>query len=560
MKGFKKFLIYLGIFLAIIVAAFVICIAIMYFSPRTSILGFEYVNYSKAENYSYSTATGSSYANVKAIEVKTNRTDIYIYPNNNSNKIEVKHNQGLSGFVKSINSNLTYNTEISTKSFEESLTNLKTLIIDINEPEGWITENNPYIVIYVPTNLTVDTYNINSENGEVYYYSDREYEIDGEKENKTIKCNNLYLKSGGFSDIYIHNTQNISNYYLTTDKGDILFKDVETLSANNLKFTTNAGGFNLVNAKGTATLNLTGKFVVKSYAKRIGPYIRINKLNANMEVEAYNGKYIIDTIGTQSSHKQVVMTMNKCNVNFGTVYAYVSILSEGDNVTNNVNIKKLEHTANTNVIESGSGSIYIESLKGNASLDATSGNVTVKKATTSSSIYAYTTSGSIDIKYEFSEVNNYKTKLAVLTHRGGINLENVSCLLELEVLSNSSAKARIVFSFIACDNDGTGRENIINAKNRKINILLYGTTDSFQSRMLTTGDVEFVRTVHSKIGANDDDNPLKYSQKYEQYTNAYRVGYTKSNDTSTTQNYDLWGKILINSTGKTIVEKELKVS
>ena len=200
MKGFKKFLIYLGIFLAIIVAVFVICIAIMYFSPRTSILGFEYVNYTNTEEYSYSTATGSSYANIKAIEVKTDRADVYIYPNNNSNKIEVKHNHGLSGFVKSINSNLTYKAEIQTKSFEESVTNLKTLVINVNEPEGWITENNPYIIIYVPTDLNtstntveyIDTYKVGSEKGEVYYFSDREYKIDGEKVKKTIKCDNLY--------------------------------------------------------------------------------------------------------------------------------------------------------------------------------------------------------------------------------------------------------------------------------------------------------------------------------------------------------------------------------
>lgn len=550
MKGFKKFLVYLGIFLAIILAAIVICIAIMYFSPRTSILGYEYVSYTKLTEETLSTASGT-YAGLEAIEVKTEDTDIYVYPSVETNKIQIRHNQGLSGFVKSMNANLSLTKSVLTKSFEESLTDLKTLSINLEEPNGWISNNNAFICIYVPTALSIDTYNISSASGNVYYYSDYEYNTDEE-----FVTNNLYLRSGEYSDIIISNPQSISNYYLTTDKGDIIFKDVTTLSANNLKFTTNAGGFNLVNLGGSATLNLTGTFTVKSFDRKIGPYIRINKLNANMDVEAYNGRYIINTIGEPDSHKLVTMTTNKSNVDFGTVYAYVSILSDGGGVSNNVKIDKLYHTADTNIIESGAGNITINNLSGNVSLDSTKGSVNVKNATVASSIYAYSSSGSVNVKYAYSKTNNSTTKLTVLTHTGNINLENVSCLLEVQVLSNSSSKLDIVFSYISYNQDGT--ENIINAKNRNINILLYGTTDSFQSRIISTNTVNFVKTINTEIEATDVDNPFKNTTKYSEYSHAYRVGYNKS-DTLISQNYDGWGKTLIETTGKTIVETKLVV-
>ena len=98
---FKKFFIYLAFIIGILLVAVLGCLAFMYFAPGTSVLGYEYVLYTNKTKDSYTSISG-----IQAIEIVTGKTDVYIKPNKTSNEILVSHSEGLSGFCKSLNSEL----------------------------------------------------------------------------------------------------------------------------------------------------------------------------------------------------------------------------------------------------------------------------------------------------------------------------------------------------------------------------------------------------------------------------------------------------------------------
>lgn len=579
MKGFKKFLLYVGIFLAVILATVLICFAIMYFSPGTSILGYEYVLYKEKTSEVINIVQSSK--KVDAFEIRTGRTDVYVYPNYSSNDLKISHNQGLSGYVHSYNSKLDVTKTVTTKTFEEGTSEVKTLVIEVVEPTGWIAKNNAYICVYIPSSRLFDTCSVVSKSGTVTFLENKKYDEDdngnklkdGEGEyitvDKDITFTNLYLKTGDYSDIIVTNHDGLnSNCYFTTDKGDIVLDSTvekivrvdennkekeyqsKMFSSNVFKYTTNGGGliFTTIDRYGILMFK---DFIIRSYDKNIGPYIKTNYLivSEKFDVQSYSGKFIIDNILSlsESSLPLVAMTVKKADIEFGEVKAQVSILGEGGSLANNIKIKSLNSDDKTNVFENGEGSVNISNLNGSSSFDSTSGNIKVSNITTNSNIYAYSTSGSLNIGYNFSKQNNRNTKLVVITHTGNINLNNVSCILEVQVLSKSYySDLNIAFSAVAYKDSGV--DNIVNAQNRNVNLLLKGSSDNLQFRILSLGDVNIDGTAYSEIVVADKDYLLNYS-RYTDYTRAFRVGYIKDNTTYNEYAFDNWGKLLIPTTG-----------
>ena len=530
----------------------------MYFSPGTSVLGYEYVLYTKNYDLFYPLELpliGNYVKNVKAIEIITENTDVYIVPGKLDDGIKISHSEGLSGFCKSINSNLHLDARLTKKSFEESTVEYETFSINIDEPNGWIAKSNAYVYVYIPEELSINTIYVKSKGGNVYYKSEAIYKVkDPENEDKKIKvtktleCVNLYLKTGDYGKLSIDTKNSIANYYLKTELGKVDFLDVTTINANTVKFETSSGLFNLTNANKTAALNLTNKFEIISYDKYVGPTVKVDNLYGNLKVTSNKGSYKINQIGSQGNNKTVAMTINKGYVEFGKVYGYVSILSEGSDVENNVTIKNLEYVGALNTIESGSGYINIKELNGNASFDSTSGNISVGSATVDSNIYAYSTSGNINIAYVDSTANNVDTNLIVLTKTGGVNLKNISCSLDVQVLSKSNASVDISFTAVS------HTDNTIDAKNRKVNIILKGVSDSLQSRLVCTKEVNIAEnTAGQLISSVNDQDYLVNMPEYDDYSKAYRLGYTKNDTNYNTNAYDHWGKILLKTTGDVFV-------
>ena len=554
-KFFKKFFIYLAFIIGILLVAVLACLAFMYFSPGTSVLGYEYVLYTNKTKDSYTTETALSINGIQAIEIVTGMTDVYIKPNKTSNEILVSHSEGLSGFCKSLNSDLNLSTKVVNKSFEESTTVYKTFSINIDEPSGWIAKSNAYVYVYIPEELSINTIYVKSNGGNINYTSEVVYEEkdpENEKQEieitKVLECVNLYMKTGDYGKLSIDTKNGISNFYLQTNLGKVDFLDVTTINANTLKFETNSGLFSLTNKDKTATLNLTNTLEIISYDDYTGPTIKIDNLNANLKVTANKGSYTINQIGSQGNNKTIAMTMNKGYVDFGKVYGYVSILSQGNEIENKVTIDELEYVGATNTIESGAGYINVKKLNGNASFDSTSGNISVGNATVISNIYAYSTSGNINIAYVGSTANNKDTNLIVLTKTGGINLKNISCSLDVQVLSNSKASLDITFTAVS------HTDNTIDAKNRKVNIILKGVSDSLQSRLVCTKEVSIAEnTAGQLISSVTDQDYLVNLPEYTDYSKAYRLGYTKDDSNYNTNAYDRWGKILLKTTGDVLV-------
>lgn len=535
-KRLKKFFIYFGIILAVLISVVIICFAVLYFSPGTPVLGFEYVSYNKKYEKVFNNIEG-----VKCFEISTRATDINIFPNS-ENEIKIVHNQGFSGFTKEINSNLTLIDEIKMQSFEEDATEYKTFSIKIDEPIGLISKNNAYINIYLPQSLSFTTISARATSGNINYST---FFKNDKKEDvaSTLQTANLYLKTSDNGKVNIKNDQAISNYYLKTGYSQLTFEGVSNLTANKIQFETDDGTFSFVNSSSSATLTLND-FLVKASGS---PYITINNLLSNLKVEAESGLYKIDRIGSPESPKKVALTVNKAEINFGSVNGFVSILGKNGDLKNTINIGELKNSNNTNAFESGAGNVFVNLLDGHASFNSSSGNIKVNTIKKLKNVYAYSVSGNIDLNYEYDEKPDNNSKVSVFTHTGNVNLTNLSCFVNINVLEDSAnAKINLTFFSIAFIFDSE-KENIINARNREVNIAL---NKSLPNRIASTGKVSISRnTAGAQIMETDDDSLSKDKNKerYKNYTNNFRICYDKTGEIYNNKGYVSVGKILINA-------------
>ena len=189
MKVFKKIMLYLLILIALCIASVLVSCIIMICSPKTSIFVYSYISYKEVLEEEMTLNS-----NVKAISITSNRTQIEILPNTESNKIKIQYSQGMSGFVKTKAKDLELKTE--TKSgvqFESgesgygSGTSYITACIDVLEPNGLIFLDGCFIRVYVPTGKDFSVIYASSKNASINYTST--------SDNKAIKVSNLYVDS-----------------------------------------------------------------------------------------------------------------------------------------------------------------------------------------------------------------------------------------------------------------------------------------------------------------------------------------------------------------------------
>ena len=531
MKGVKKFFIYLLIIVGILVVLFLSILAVMYFSPNTPILGFEYVHQSRKETKTYSSSSELSIQNIQSVEIYTGNTDIYIFPNSNSGEIKIVEACDFSGFAKEVNGKLSVKEKVENRQYEENNLNLKTLVYELNEPTGWISKNKSRIEVYISNDLNLNTIFAKATGGDVYYKSNLDESV--------LRCNNLFLKTGGSGKVGIVNTQNVNNYYLKTQSGSVDFGKIDSLTANQIKFTTDKGSLIISNLAKTCTVN--SAVVIESNNKKSGPYVCIDKLNGALDVSSNRGTFEIGEIGSYGNYKVVSLTINKSTVNFGTVYGNVSILSSKVE-SNVVHIKKLYYVGQVNTFITGAGNLTIDDLNGKVAVETTSGNVKIAKATETSDVCVYTKSGDVNVNYNYSEANNKDNSLKVITHTGNINLNNVSCYLEIKVLSNSANSAcNIAFTAVST------LENKIDAKNRKVNLYFINTSDYLRCRIVSKTVANIMGTaIGSEINPTDDDVIL---DEYEGFDYSYRVNYNKDDATTyIPATYTQMGRLIITST------------
>ena len=543
--GVKRFFAYLFVILAIFIAIVLICFAILFFSPGTEILGYEYVRLTNSIDETV-LSTDLSVQNAHSLKLVTNNGNINVRPNVQSEDLRLLYSQNVSGITRSTTSDYSMNIDYSNELYAENSGSYKSLVIEIVEPSGFTINSNSTITVLLPANFNFDIVYLSSDTGNVTY--DGFASEEGESAYSSVS--DLYISTKEHGSITINNTTNlpndatqISNYNFNTVNGTVSFSYPSLLAADSVTFNTNSGRFNYTNENSDASMNLTNGLKINASGN---PSIYINSLQSRLEIQSQGGTFNFSQIGSDVLQSEVILNLNNSTFNARYVYGFVSLMSQDDEVSNNVNITELTNeTSSSNMFQVGTGSVKIETLKGETSFSSTSGSISASNIDVTSSIYAYSDTGQIDIMYNSSRFSMEDTLLTVFTREGGVNLTNVSARIDLEVLGdNANNEINITFTAISRQEDYIF-ENTINARNKNVNITLSGTSDDLIFRLFCSKDAEFSAVPVSRVQGGDLDYELD-SDSYSGYSSQYRVGYDRP---TTSAEYEGRGKLCINTTG-----------
>lgn len=517
-----------GLFFVVVIG----CIAIMFLSPGTEILGFQYVNYTTPLTKIYTNST-NSISSVKAVKILTDCSSINVTAGEEASQISVLYNRKIYGFVKSENSQIVFSDKIiSSFSFEQDdLPGLyKTFVLNITEPEGWVSYDESSLNISLPSNISFEVIYLSSKKGNITYSS---------SSTASLSTENLHLTSGD-GNLTIATTQPIDNYYLKTNQGNVNFSSPPP-AAQKVKFESNGGSLNLTNANKNATLTLSQELFITGNAT-----VAIDILNADLEIHSTGGRFSFGQIGNSSNEKRVKINAASTTFNFGKIYGLFTLSGNLTESNNNLSLSKLVNSSENNVnINTGKGNVIIEEVNSpSLSISTTSGNISVRKISISTTVRAYSTSGNISLSYVESSFRQPNTSVKVFTKTGSVSLANISGFFQVEVMENS-AFSRLDISLCAICYDSASQEiNLIKAKNRNVLLSFKGYEDDLICRILSKEQVDFPDEIISQINPSDYDYISNESYPYE-----YRVGYeSPSNDIGSI--YDGKGKVFIDGSGK----------
>ncbi len=541
----KSFTICLLVFLGSLIAIVAISFCVMFLSPGTEILGYQYISYTEPLTRTYTASSGVSTSNITAIKIITDCSAVNVSAGQNDSQVIVNYNRNIYGIVKSENAEIIFSDYvIGNGSFEEDGTSgtYRTMIIDITEPTGFISSVESNVQIYLPSNILFEVVYLSSEKGNISYNS-TSFE-------KNITAKNLYLMSSG-GNISISNTQNCDNYYLKTSNGNVNFNS-SSISAKKVKFESESGSFNLTNATSDATITATEGLYLTSNGS---VNVCVNVLNGDLNIDAQSGTFSFGRIGSETSEKEVSVYSSSSTLNFGTIYGVLNVFGK-DNVGNNtVSVNKLVNTSeNIDNINSGSGNVVIEEMNSPAiSISSISGNIYLQKVSITTSVYAYSATGAISISYIESSTCVPETCVKVFSKTGSVSLFNISGFFEVEVLENSAfSRLDIVLSAV-CYETGNDETNTILAKNRNVNLTLKGYGNDLICRILSFQEVRFVDSSTTQVNEADLDYIL---DDYTGYEYEYRVGYIRpTNNVGAV--YDGKGKVFINSTESVVISFQI---
>ena len=543
MSGVKRFFAYLFVILAIFVAIVIICFAILFFSPGTEILGYEYIRMENQIEEKF-TPTDLSGNEVIAFKFETNNPNVTVKPNTQGEDLQILYSQQVSGITKTISADYSFKADYKQESYDENIQDCKSLVVTLTEPSGFTVKSNSSITILLPVRQYEVVF-IKSQYGNVTYNAK-----EADKDNTTtyvIDSTSLYLQTGEHGEINV-NTQSdeipvpqIDNYNFTTVNGSVIFNSANELVSNKIVFNTNSGRFSFTNQNNDALISLKNGFVVNASGE---PSINVNVLDGNLDVDCQKGDFNFNTIGSPVNSCEVLLSSNNSTFNFNHIYGYVSLLDVGDNVSNRITISCLENRqTNSSTFQVGSGYVNIGELIGTTSFSSTTGKISANKIDVDSSVYAYSDTGAISLNYVESNSPNNQTLTCIYVQDAPINLQNISGKISVNVLAESSNNSvNVSFCAISTQQRQT-YENTINAKNQVVNITLNGIVEHLSSRLFTTKDAEFNFAPGERINSTDLD--YEDGEEYAQYVSQYRIGYEKPTVSAAFEGY---GRLCVSST------------
>lgn len=543
MSGVKRFFAYLFVILAIFVAIVIICFAILFFSPGTEILGYEYIRMENQIEEKF-TPTDLSGNEVIAFKFETNNPNVTVKPNTQGEDLQILYSQQVSGITKTISADYSFKADYKQESYDENIQDCKSLVVTLTEPSGFTVKSNSSITILLPVRQYEVVF-IKSQYGNVTYNAK-----EADKDNTTtyvLDSTSLYLQTGEHGEINV-NTQSdeipvpqIDNYNFTTVNGSVIFNSANELVSNKIIFNTNSGRFSFTNQNNDALISLKNGFVVNASGE---PSINVNVLDGNLDVDCQKGDFNFNTIGSPVNSCEVLLSSNNSTFNFNHIYGYVSLLDVGDNVSNRITISCLENRqTNSSTFQVGSGYVNIGELIGTTSFSSTTGKISANKIDVDSSVYAYSDTGAISLNYVESNSPNNQTLTCIYVQDAPINLQNISGKISVNVLAETSNNSvNVSFCAISTQQRQT-YENTINAKNQVVNITLNGIVEHLSSRLFTTKDAEFNFAPGERINPTDLD--YEDGEEYAQYVSQYRIGYEKPTVSAAFEGY---GRLCVSST------------
>ncbi len=387
----KGFLFYFGLFLLIIVAAFLVIFVVMLFMPGTSILGLQY--FSNDNVYLLKNTTDDKQTeinfenpNFSSVEINASYSEVIVQNNNDYEYNGVYIVNRSKGFVTSANA----------RDFSFSATIDKGVLkIDVIEQPAFLYFSKQCQIVLHIANTTLNTFankqiSITTTDGDVNIGG-----IVNTGYSKDVAIGGVDVKTTG-GNIYIssHAPSSYNRLILETASGQISSAK-DTLSSSNFSLITDSGNITIgtVNSSGTLILNSkSGKIEINKISARVSSdfsnaYVSIKELDGNwdlsqsknmesniIKVEKITGS--LTALEANNSKFEIGTILGSANIE--TSSGSVSIFTDKVSETSGKDFSKGLFKAST--IKTNSGQINVvvaEGATGNIILDSQSGEINV---------------------------------------------------------------------------------------------------------------------------------------------------------------------------------------
>ena len=360
-KLHKGFGFYLLMFILILVAAFMIIVTIMMFTPKKPILGYQYFTYSDEYVINKDTDTKEelNFATTARINVNTTSASVSIIKTDEVKEDSVQIVNKSMGFAKKgQNVDFKYSVKYTT-----SPETGKTLNIVVNEAQGFLYfTNNVQVVIKLPIDSKYKFENtefvITTTSGAVNIGSKTTVKDPSKDVNLNINNLTASTKKGSIS-ITKYNNEEFSNLSLNTGSGSFS-TELERVNVNNAKIVTNSGKFNFkhIISKNPLDLNLgDGTFI----AENVAASVSLVAHNAKINIAQVAGDFTANETADRINKAIVTVDIVTGDVSFPTAKASQLTFKK---VLGNININTTSGSVNLGQTEAVKGSVLVQTEKG----------------------------------------------------------------------------------------------------------------------------------------------------------------------------------------------------
>lgn len=417
---------YLLILVIALIAAFLICVTVMLFSPFKNILGFQYFIYD-TESYEYSVTGGEEseifdFSNIQEVKINCNYAKVtverYVMVDNHA----IKFTNNSKGFARE-NQDTSFSYELSYEDASKTILN-----VNVHEPEGFLYFSQDIkISILVPTkadyaleNTKID---VTNTSGDVYIGNSTELTT---VDNNEIDLNSLSVKTkSGKTVVYPVIDNMFENIFINSTSGDVDFR-TELVVTDKFEIHTNSGDFN---SQGISYRNVSEPAVIDIGNGKF----KSSYFTGNINLAIQSGYFDVTNTAGNIVANDANAQMKSATITIDSITGVVSFPFVNGS---NINIGKMSESSEF-YANATSGSINIQETYGKTYIETTSGNVSV--STYADDIQVKTESGDINVVYNNTAIAN---QLDFTTETGTINLYVKSELAYVLAVYNTEGQLR----------------------------------------------------------------------------------------------------------------------